>query len=240
MAGEIKNGMQCGEFDALLSEALDGPLTGEKLESFQAHARVCAVCGPLLAEADAGRRWLKSLDEVEPPVNLVHNILVATTGARASGRRPCAECRFLVGPRSGLVASLVFARCSRWRASRASPCHSAWHSSRSPSRLSLAGSESERRASRRSAAQRHQAHLLRDLRQGREVLREYSLRVYEIESRVREFKRATTPAEPAPRSRTRKTVRTTTPVDSLNKNKNATTAKGRDQPVLASLPMIRL
>ena len=47
MPGETKNGMQCAEFDALLSEALDGTLAGPKLESFQAHARVCAVCGPL-------------------------------------------------------------------------------------------------------------------------------------------------------------------------------------------------
>src|SRR6202162_6248327 len=82
MPGEAKNGMQCAEFDALLNEALDGDasLTGPKLESFQAHARVCAICGPLLAEADAGRRWLKSLAEAEPPANLMHNILLATTG----------------------------------------------------------------------------------------------------------------------------------------------------------------
>src|SRR5881409_4042601 len=80
MPGELKNGMQCGEFDALLNEALDETLNGPKLERFQAHARACAVCAPLLAEADAGRRWLKSLAEVEPPANLVHNILVATTG----------------------------------------------------------------------------------------------------------------------------------------------------------------
>src|SRR3984893_13469037 len=80
MPGESKNGMQCAEFDALLNDALDGTLTGPKLESFQAHARVCAVCGPLLTEADAGRRWLKSLAEAEPPANLVHNILLATTG----------------------------------------------------------------------------------------------------------------------------------------------------------------
>src|SRR6476619_8029168 len=80
MAGETKNCMQCAEFDALLIVALDGSLSGRKLESFRAHARVCAVCGPLFAEADAGRRWLKSLAEVEPPANLMHNILLATTG----------------------------------------------------------------------------------------------------------------------------------------------------------------
>jgi len=58
MAAENKSGMQCTEFDALLSEALDQRLSADKLESFQAHARGCPTCGPLLAEADAGLRWL--------------------------------------------------------------------------------------------------------------------------------------------------------------------------------------
>ena len=80
MAADHKNGMQCSEFDALLSEALDQRLTGEQLERFQAHARGCATCGPLLAEADAGLRWLHELVEVDPPVTLVDNILAATTG----------------------------------------------------------------------------------------------------------------------------------------------------------------
>src|SRR5579872_2554924 len=81
MAAENNTGgMQCSEFDALLSEALDQRLSGEKLESFHAHARGCPTCGPLLAEADAGLRWLHELVEVEPPVTLVDNILVATTG----------------------------------------------------------------------------------------------------------------------------------------------------------------
>jgi hypothetical protein len=80
MAAENKDGMQCSEFDALLSEALDQRLSGEKLEGFQAHARGCPTCGPLLAEADAGLRWLHELVEVDPPVTLMDNILAATTG----------------------------------------------------------------------------------------------------------------------------------------------------------------
>src|SRR6202049_2581382 len=80
MAADSSNGMQCTEFDALLSEALNQRLTGDKLESFQAHARGCPTCGPLLAEADAGLRWLHELVEVEPPVTLVDNILAATAG----------------------------------------------------------------------------------------------------------------------------------------------------------------
>src|SRR5580692_2489993 len=80
MAADNKNGMQCSEFDALLSDALDQRLSGEKLERFQAHARICPTCGPLLAEADAGLRWLHELVEVDPPVNLVDSILAATSG----------------------------------------------------------------------------------------------------------------------------------------------------------------
>src|SRR5262249_49742029 len=80
MPNEGKNGMQCVEFDALLSEALDGTLTGPKLESLTAHAASCPVCGPLMAEAEAGRNWLKSLEPIEPPADMVHRIIVATSG----------------------------------------------------------------------------------------------------------------------------------------------------------------
>ena len=74
------NGMQCHEFDLLLTDALDGVLSGAGLDRFQAHARSCTACGPLLAEAEAGRNWLKGLTEVEPPASLVANILASTTG----------------------------------------------------------------------------------------------------------------------------------------------------------------
>jgi putative zinc finger protein len=77
--------MHCSEFDALLSQAIDGTLAGERLLAFEAHSRECGVCGPLLQEAEAGRDWLKSLNEVEPPADLVTNILLQTSGV-APGR----------------------------------------------------------------------------------------------------------------------------------------------------------
>ena len=80
MPDHTSNGMQCNEFDGLLPDALDDVLTGLQLDRFQAHARVCRTCGPLLAEAEAGRNWLKGLTEVEPPASLVANILASTTG----------------------------------------------------------------------------------------------------------------------------------------------------------------
>jgi putative zinc finger protein len=72
--------MGCSEFDALLMDALDGVLSGAALDRFQAHARSCKACGPLFAEVEAGRGWLKGLAEVEPPASLVANILASTTG----------------------------------------------------------------------------------------------------------------------------------------------------------------
>src|SRR5271166_663552 len=80
MPNPTNHGMQCQEFDGLVSDALDGVLTGARLDAFHAHARTCSACGPLFAEVTAGRNWLKDLTEVEPPVSLVNNILASTTG----------------------------------------------------------------------------------------------------------------------------------------------------------------
>jgi len=72
--------MECAEFEALVGEALDGQLSAARKESFEAHRRVCGVCGPLFAEVQAGQKWLRSLEAVEPPAYLVRNILTATSG----------------------------------------------------------------------------------------------------------------------------------------------------------------
>lgn len=83
MLNEQKPGMQCAEFDALLVEALDGLLRGERRERFDRHREACASCSTLYEEAGNGLSWLSELEEVEPPKNLVHNILAATSGAAA-------------------------------------------------------------------------------------------------------------------------------------------------------------
>src|SRR6201987_2789542 len=93
MPDHTSNGMQCNEFDLLLSDALDGILTGTGLDRFQAHARSCRTCGPLFAEAEAGRNWLKGLTEVEPPASLVNNILASTTGVDTQRLRVAAPVR---------------------------------------------------------------------------------------------------------------------------------------------------
>jgi len=197
MADEGNSGMQCSEFDALLSEALDQRLSGDKLESFQAHARGCPTCGPLLAEADAGLRWLHELVEVDPPVHLVDNILAATTGlsrargtANAQGReswldRVQAWANMLVSPIVGV------AKQPRFVMSFGMAFFSLSIS------MSLAGVKLSdlRHADLRPSAIRRSYYET----SGRVVKYYENIRfVYEFESRVREFKRATMPVEPAP------------------------------------------
>src|SRR3974390_3371477 len=85
MPGQSKHGIECSEFELLLSEALDRKPGGARMEQFEGHRRTCPVCGPLFADAETGQKWLHSLEEVAPPVHLVHNILAATSGIE-SGR----------------------------------------------------------------------------------------------------------------------------------------------------------
>jgi Putative zinc-finger len=77
--GNKERALSCSEFDALLSDALDGVLTPAAQRRFDAHREMCATCGPLFAETAAGMNWLDALPELAPPANLVHNILAATT-----------------------------------------------------------------------------------------------------------------------------------------------------------------
>jgi len=90
MTGEGITRMNCAEFEALLAEALDGALGGGERERFEAHRTACAECGPLYEDAAAGLSWMKSLEEVEPPRNLVRNILIATSGQEKERERAAA------------------------------------------------------------------------------------------------------------------------------------------------------
>jgi len=234
MAAEPHNDMQCIEFDALLSDALDKMLTGPKAQAFQAHARTCAVCGPLLAEAAAGQRWLEQLVEVEPPAAMLHNILAATSGistARLHTATAPAQDSWLdrIAGWAGMVASPVVAvvRQPRFAMSFGMAFFSLSIS------LNLAGvklSDVRHADLRPSAIKRNYYET-----SGRVVKYYENIRfVYEIESRVREFKRATTPAEPAPEKK-----------DNNHKNDNTSGqpdqkqernySQGESQVILASL-----
>jgi hypothetical protein len=93
MNNEAKNGMDCSEFEALLADALDNAIATESRPAFDEHGRSCAVCGPMLAEALEGMVMVRGLAELEPPKNLVHNILAATSRKEATAEQIAEEAK---------------------------------------------------------------------------------------------------------------------------------------------------
>jgi hypothetical protein len=81
MYDDAKSAMQCVDFEAILSDALDATLHGSTLAAFEAHQRSCPACAAMYQETAAGMHWLKGLEDIEPPSNLVHNILAQTIGS---------------------------------------------------------------------------------------------------------------------------------------------------------------
>jgi len=230
MSGESKNGMQCAEFEALLSEAVEQTLSGGRLESFQAHAQACAVCGPLLAEAEEGHRWLKSLEEVEPPGNLVHNILIATTGRESSrARKEGISWKEAVAGWLRPISAPVFAvaRQPRFAMSFGMAFFSLSIT------LSMAGVKVSdlRHADLRPSALRRTYYETT----GRIVKYYDNIRfVYQIESRLREFKRATTPAQPAPEKKEKERKNNTSGQPEQKQERNY--SQWENHPVLAAVP----
>ena len=241
MAGQQDNRMHCAEFDALLSQAIDGTLAGERLATFEAHGRDCNLCGPLLQEAEAGRTWLKSMAEVEPPEDLVTNILLRTSGV-LTGQRAGQRVTTSWMDRVGELASAIFspvvavARQPRFAMSFGMAFFTLSVT------LSLAGvklSDLRHLDLRPSAVRRNYYET-----QGRVVKYYENIRfVYEIESRVRQFKQAATPAE-QPREQPQNDNN-----DRKDKEKDKNNTSGQpeqkqernysqegNQPVFASLP----
>jgi hypothetical protein len=202
MPDHTSNGMQCNEFDLLLSDALDGVLSGPGLDRFHAHSQVCKVCGPLLAEAEAGRNWLKGLTEVEPPASLITNILASTTGVdtqrlRVTARSPQPRVSWWEHVQAVLSESLFEPIWAMVRQPRFAMSFGMAFFALSVG-LTVAGVKPTdlRQISLRPSAIRHTYYAT----QAKVVHYYENVRiVYEVESRVREIKRNVAPAETAPR-----------------------------------------
>jgi hypothetical protein len=84
----IPTSPECGEWETLLADALDGLLSPEVQAKFAAHKVVCPACAALFEEARRGREWLEFLStEPEVPAGLLDKIL-AKTGPGHSNEWP--------------------------------------------------------------------------------------------------------------------------------------------------------
>src|SRR5215472_3590896 len=210
MTKDPQNGLQCSDFEALLADALDfysedlylegGPdaavagstLTADQRQAFEAHRVSCAVCGPMFAEVQQGMALLRGLPDVDPPKNLVHNILARTSRAEEATET------------AGAVAPAKGAR--RWlnslRPGFAMLLHSRFATSFAMAffslslTLTLAGVKISDLAKvdwRPSALRRSVVLQFNNVEAS--VMRYYdNMRlVYEVQSRVQQFKKATAP-----------------------------------------------
>jgi putative zinc finger protein len=74
--------LRCEDWEAQLTDALDGLLPARQAAAFAAHAETCENCGDLFAHAKQGQEWLTYLhDEPQAPVDLVSRIIEKTLGA---------------------------------------------------------------------------------------------------------------------------------------------------------------
>ena len=232
--------MECTEFEALLSEALDGDgrLSGARKESFEAHRRVCAICGPMFIEVQAGQQWLRTLalETIEPPTHLVHNILAATSGVVS--RRPAAT---TAGGRTTPFGE----RAREWWDSLFTPTAAFVRQPRFVMSfgmifftfslaLNVAGVKATdvAKVDLRPTALRH-AYNDAQIK----VVKYYdNIRfVYEIESKVRELKRANTPPEAAPERQQQKENRKNDTSGKPEQRQDRNYSQEYNQPVLAAL-----
>lgn len=72
--------MSCGKYDKLISAYLDGTIETPDRATLDSHAAGCRRCHEQLAEAEFALRFLKATPVVEPPPDLVANILHDTIG----------------------------------------------------------------------------------------------------------------------------------------------------------------
>lgn len=236
MAEETKSGMHCAEFEALLFDAIDGTLAAGPLAQFKAHAAACTTCGPMFADADAGQRWMQSLAEVEPPKNLVHNILAKTSGkevrlAEQAGIRPARSAAWCQPVFAGVWATV---RQPRFGMSVAMAFFS----------VSLVMSVTGVKVRDVAKVDLRPSAITRTYysTQARVVKYYTNMRFYyEMESQVRDFKKAMTPAEGGskdkPKDQNRKKDNTTS--GSPQKGQEQNYARDEMQPLLADADMGR-
>jgi len=235
MTDNLQTGMQCTEWEGLLADALDGTLHGAKLASFEAHQQACPVCGPQYQEAAAGMHWLKGLDEIEVPRNLVHNIMVHTVGALPEPReKVAAPAESWWGRLKGRITPVVAPIATpRFAMSFGMAFFSI------TMLLNVAGFHvSDLRHVDLSAKGLEKTYYAT---QGRIVRYYENIRlVYEIESRVRDLRRAAQPEQKQPQEDPNTKPKDPNKSDNRNQKEYRRNGSNEHEPVMANAPAVQL
>jgi hypothetical protein len=194
--------LRCDEWENLLADALDGTLSAADQAAFTRHQNECALCAQMFKETDRGKAWMQYLTvEPEVPSDLLGKILARTSEIPGTGIQPgvatpgrtlparpwrrvmLPAVRQVLEPRLMMTAAMAFFSIALT--------------------LNLTGIKLTQLRAEDFQPSRLRANLTRTFYSTNEQVTKYyeNLRVvYEMESRVRELRRATA-AEPAPTPR---------------------------------------
>jgi hypothetical protein len=194
--------LRCDEWENLLADALDGTLSAADQAAFTRHQNECALCAQMFKETDQGKAWMQYLTvEPEVPADLLGKILARTSETAGTGVQPgvavpgrtlparpwrrvlLPAVRQVMEPRLMMTAAMAFFSIALT--------------------LNLTGIKLTQLRVEDLQPSRLRASLTRTFYSTNEQVTKYyeNLRVvYEMESRVRELRRATA-AEPAPTPR---------------------------------------
>jgi hypothetical protein len=194
--------LRCDEWENLLADALDGSLSAADQAAFTRHQNECALCAQMFKETDQGKAWMQYLTvEPEVPSDLLGKILARTSETSGAGIQPgvavpgqtlparpwrrvmLPAVRQVLEPRLMMTAAMAFFSIALT--------------------LNLTGIKITQLRAEDFQPSRVRANLTRTFYSTNEQVTKYyeNLRVvYEMESRVRELRRATA-AEPAPTPR---------------------------------------
>jgi hypothetical protein len=200
--GEPGRTLRCDEWENLLADALDGTLSAADQAAFTRHQNECALCAQIFKETDQGKAWMRYLTvEPEVPAGLLGKILARTSETPGAGIQPGVAVpgrtlparpwrrvmlpafRQVLEPRLMMTAAMAFFSIALT--------------------LNLTGIKLTQLRAQDFQPARLRANLSRTFYSTNEQVTKYyeNLRVvYEMESRVRELRRATA-AEPAPSPR---------------------------------------
>jgi hypothetical protein len=200
--GEPGRTLRCDEWENLLADALDGTLSVADQAAFTRHQNDCALCAQMFKETDQGKAWMQYLTvEPEVPAGLLGKILARTSETAGMGIQPgvpvpgrtlparpwrrvmLPAVRQILEPRLMMTAAMAFFSIALT--------------------LNLTGIKLTQLRAQDFQPARLRANLTRTFYSTNEQVTKYyeNLRVvYEMESRVRELRRATA-AEPAPAPR---------------------------------------
>jgi anti-sigma factor RsiW len=102
----------CLQLEERLSDYLEQALTPQEAREFEAHVGDCANCAPLLAQVRGMLARMQQIEELDPPLHLVPQILDQTLGPRLVEKglgRWLRALRPIFQPQFGLGAAAVLA-----------------------------------------------------------------------------------------------------------------------------------